>query len=356
MLPPRWALKVSIDSNTSAKRPESLRSPMALHVKKPPSMGSFSIAAALVLASLPVDRVDARHSFDTVTVGAHGILTTFEASTSTGWQLAAEVEQQVSTLTERGLDGVLLERRLADPSFSANTRRDQLTRQVRLAAENHGRAFHVAWDVRGLSDADWAARVKEDLASVRVFESPAYVRDGGRPVVLLRGLGASDAPGTVAETMDLIDWLKDRGCSVVAAVPSGWSTGEGTRPNFLSAFARVDAVQVEAGTIDEAVRADVAFAAQLGLAYQLVLDAPAPTETPDGPSTASAQRFWSQAVVALHAGVPVLIAGLPAPSSTEPGNTLLLAAAAAHMLHTREVAPLPALLATAAPLDATESR
>lgn len=307
-------------------------------------MGSLSIAVALVLASLPQE-------LDPVTVGAHGVLTTLEASSTTGWQLAAEVEQQVITLSERGLDGVLLERHLADPSFSANTRRDELTRQVRLSAEAHARRFHVAWDVRGLSDADWTMRVKEDLASLRVFESPAYVREAGRPVVLLRGLGASDAPGTVAETMDLIDWLKDRGFSVVAAVPSGWATGEGTRPNFLSAFARVDAVQVDAGTIDDAVRADLAFATQLGLAYQLVLDAP--TNAPDAPA---AERFWSQAVVALHAGVPVVIAGLPATNGTEPANTVILASAAARMLQRREVAPLPALLATAAPLDVPETR
>ena len=305
-------------------------------------MGSLSITVALVLASLPQE-------LDPVTVGAHGVLSTLEASSTTGWQLAAEVEQQVSTLAERGLDGVLLERRLADPSFSASTRRDELTRQVRLSSETHARRFHVAWDVRGLADADWAARVKEDLSSLRVFESPAYVREAGRPVVLLRGLGASDAPGTVAETMDLIDWLKDRGFSVVAAVPSGWATGEGTRPNFLSAFARVDAVQVEAGTIDDAVRADLAFATQLGLAYQLVLDAPT-----DAPT--NAERFWSQAVVALHAGVPVVIAGLPATNGTEPANTVILASAAARMLQRREVAPLPALLATAALLDVPESR
>ena len=307
-------------------------------------MGSLSITVALVLASLPQE-------LDPVTVGAHGVLTTLEASTTTGWQLAAEVEQQVSTLAERGLDGVLLERRLADPSFSASTRRDELTHQVRRSAETHARLFHVAWDVRGLADADWATRVKEDLGALRVFESPAYVRENGRPVVLLRGLGASDAPGTVAETMDLIDWLKDRGFSVVATVPSGWATGEGTRPNFLSAFARVDAVQVEAGTIDDAVRADLAFATQLGLAYQLVLDAP--TNAPDAPA---AERFWSQAVVALHAGVPVVIAGLPATNGTEPANTVLLTSAAARMLQRREAAPLPALLATAAPLDVPESR
>lgn len=312
-------------------------------------MGSLSITVVLVLASLP-------QALDPITVGAHGVLTTLEASSTTGWQLAAEVEQQVSTLAERGLDGVLLERRLADPSFSASARRDELTRQVRRSAETHARLFHVAWDVRGLSDADWAARVKEDLASVHVFESPAYVRESGRPVVLLRGLGASDAPGTVAETMDLIDWLKDRGFCVVAAVPSGWATGEGTRPNFLSAFARVDAVQVDAGTIDDAVRADLSFATQLGLAYQLVLDAPAPSDAPDAPSTASAERFWSQAVVALHAGVPVVIAGLPATNGTEPANTVLLTSAAARMLQRREAAPLPALLATAAPLDVPESR
>ena len=97
------------------------------------------------------------------------------------------------------------------------------------------------------------------------------------------------------------------------------------------------------------MRADLAFATQLGLAYQLVLDAPT-----DAPT--NAERFWSQAVVALHAGVPVVIAGLPATNGTEPANTVILASAAARMLQRREAAPLPALLATAALLDVPESR
>ena len=99
-------------------------------------------------------------------------------------------------------------------------------------------------------------------------------------MVVLRGLGFPDRPGTVAETMDVIDWFKAQGCYVVGGVPAGWRTGADTKPNFLSAFLRLDAIQpwsegaavtVSAG----AASADRAYAAELGIAYQQLAPIPA---------------------------------------------------------------------------------
>lgn len=226
----------------------------------------LTASLSLVLAGLPMERVDAHGFLGKLTVG----LAADDAS---------PIDARLAWLEERGLDGVGFERRLSEVESLKTL---EQARQVRVAAEAHGRVFHVVYDVRGAEQARWAALLRWDWEHVvdgqlRATSSEAWVREDGRPVVALRGLGAVDGPGTVAETMDLIDWLKDRGCYVVAIVPAGWRTGQGTRPNFLSAFARVDAVQVEAGAGDT-VHADAELATQLGLALQLAvpMDAPVP--------------------------------------------------------------------------------
>lgn len=196
---------------------------------------------------------------------------------------ASEPSALVSQLDSLGhrVDGVGLERVVNDVGDGATRERaNDVLRALRTDSEGQGRSFHVAWDVRGAEVERWAALVRWDWANVidgqlRLTASGSYLREEGRPVVVLRGLGAVDAPGTVAETMDLIDWLKDRGCYVVARVPAGWRQGA-TRPHFLSAFARVDAVQVEATSgplAEDVLREDSALAVQLGLGLQLALDA-----------------------------------------------------------------------------------
>lgn len=189
-------------------------------------------------------------------------------------QRVVELGGEEANLTERvssmNADVVGLERKLNEVVDSE--RSNERTRQVRSAAETNDRLFHLAYDVRGADASTWAALLRWDWEHVvegrlGATNSAAWVRESGRPVVALRGLGAVDGPGTVAETMDLVDWLKDRGCYVVAIVPAGWRTGAGLRPNFLSAFARVDAVQV---TNSESLREDVELATQLGLAVQVI--------------------------------------------------------------------------------------
>ncbi len=193
-----------------------------------------------------------------------------------------EVEAQFAALVHSGFDGVGLQRlvaQTADP-FS-RSRADDVTASVRGAAEQTGRVFYVEYELAGARAGDWAELIRRDWSELkRVTGSPAYAHQDGRPVVVLRGVGFTDRPGTVAETMDVIDWFKDQGCYVVGGVPAGWRTGAGTKPNFLSAFLRLDAIQpwsdgaqvtVSAG----AASADRAYAAELGIAYQQLATLPA---------------------------------------------------------------------------------
>lgn len=193
-----------------------------------------------------------------------------------------EVEAQFQALAQSGFDGVGLQRlvaQTADP-FS-RSRADDVTASVRATAEQNAKVFYVEYELAGAGAGDWAELIRRDWSELeRVTDSPAYAHQDGRPVVVLRGVGVMNRPGTVAETMDVIDWLKAQGCYVVGGVPAGWRTGEATRPNFLSAFLRLDAIQpwsdgaavtVSAG----AASADRAYAAQLGIAYQQLAPIPA---------------------------------------------------------------------------------
>lgn len=151
------------------------------------------------------------------------------------------------------------------PRAVASTRGDLL--QARATAERDGTTFFIQYDTLGAAQDTWAEQLEQDWREVmHVTQSPAYAREHGRPVVVLDGFGFADRPGTVAQAMDVVDWLKAQGCLVVGRVPRGWRTGEGTSPNFLAAFLRLDAVLVSGATNAEAL-ADAAWATERGVAY-----------------------------------------------------------------------------------------
>lgn len=146
------------------------------------------------------------------------------------------------------------------------SRGDELER-ARAAAERDGSTFFVAYDPAGAPAASWAEQLRRTWRDdAKALQSPAWARENGRAVVVLEGLGEPDRPGTVAEAMDLVDWLKAEGCYVVGRVPRGWRTGVGTSPNFLAVFLRLDAVapadQAQAEALD-----DAAWARERGVAY-----------------------------------------------------------------------------------------
>jgi hypothetical protein len=59
----------------------------------------------------------------------------------------------------------------------------------------------------------------------KLTSSPAYAKVGNKPVVQVWGPGFTDnRPGTAAETIALIDFLKSRGCYVIGGTPTYWRT------------------------------------------------------------------------------------------------------------------------------------
>src|SRR5262249_47553380 len=127
--------------------------------------------------------------------------------------------------------------------------RNTVTQHVRAAAEKHGRIFYIEYDISGASEATLVDDLARDwdetlIGALGVTQSPQYVRQDGRPVVMLWGLGFADHPGTVQQAKDAIAFFHDRGCFVGVGVPYEWRTGtNGAKPGFVDAYAKADLIQ-----------------------------------------------------------------------------------------------------------------
>ena len=139
-------------------------------------------------------------------------------------------------MREHGIDAAFLQRfsapMVADTPRAQMHRRaaDNVLRHVQAGAEKHGRGFAVMYDLsgmpRGAMDAvqrDWRRLVTE----LKVRASPAYQHHGGKPVVIVWGVGFNDNRAyTLDECAALLRFLKDDpvcgGNTVMIGIPSFW--------------------------------------------------------------------------------------------------------------------------------------
>ena len=150
---------------------------------------------------------------------------------------AKTVARHFAWMKQAGIDGVALQRFLSevqDPRFFAA--RNQVTRNVQAGAEAEGRVFAIEYDVSGVDEAHLVAWLEADwkylVDTLKVTASPRYLKDGGKPVLYLWGLGFSDRPGTPADAATLIDWLTTSAdpryrVTLVGGVPAHWRTLDG---------------------------------------------------------------------------------------------------------------------------------
>lgn len=133
-------------------------------------------------------------------------------------------------MREYGIDGAFLQR-FANGLKSETGRRhkDNVLSNVREAAAETGRSYAVMYDLSGLP-AGGCAIVRDDWSRLRhehrVTEDTAYQRHNGKPVVAVWGIGFNDRNKpreySLAECRELIEFLKDDGCTVMLGVPTGW--------------------------------------------------------------------------------------------------------------------------------------
>lgn len=125
-----------------------------------------------------------------------------------------------------GLDGVALQRftrRAQDkdanmvlpeepvPHASRPTL-DQVARHVRAAAEKTGRVFFIMYDISRHNPTTFVQTLESDWAymvdTLKITESPRYLRHKGRPLVCIWGFGVADRPGTPEQAREVIAYFK----------------------------------------------------------------------------------------------------------------------------------------------------
>lgn len=126
-----------------------------------------------------------------------------------------------------GIDGAFVQRFANGLRNEAMRRhKDTVLAHAREGANRSGRAYAVMYDLSGLRRGR-VATVREDWrrlrSTMRITDDPAYLHHDGRPVVAVWGIGFNDHRRySVAECGDLIEWLKEDGCTVMLGVPTGW--------------------------------------------------------------------------------------------------------------------------------------
>jgi hypothetical protein len=150
-----------------------------------------------------------------------------------------------------GIDGVLLQR-FINSIPGQRKEGDVVLKNVRAAAEDHGRVFAIEYDLSGAHldtvlpqlQADW-----EYMGDSGILDSKAYLRLGTRPVVSLWGLGFGDSHhvGDPQLALRIIQWFQQQQHAIViGGTPSGWGSlsGDSSKdPEWAKVYAALDIVQ-----------------------------------------------------------------------------------------------------------------
>ncbi|MFF2525342.1 glycoside hydrolase family 71/99-like protein [Streptomyces liangshanensis] len=162
----------------------------------------------------------------------------------------AVVDQHFKWMQQYGIDGAALQRfggEVADTTRPNFRQRNDIQSKARDAAQKYGRGFYIEYDISGLTDANLVSTLQNDwtntiTGSLGLTNSPAYAREGGKPVVELWGLGVSNRAGTAQSCLALVNWFKSKGCYVIGGVPRGWRTDSNAKPGFAPVYAALNMV------------------------------------------------------------------------------------------------------------------
>jgi len=158
------------------------------------------------------------------------------------------VNLHFSWMKTNNIDGVGLQRfgnELSDPGLKSF--RDNITTEVKDAAEANGRLFYIMYDVTGMGSTfvqdienDWTNTM---VNSMNITASRMYARQNGKPVVSLWGVGFLDRPGTASDWTSLITWFKNQGVYVIGGTPRDWRTGTGdSKSGFLGVYSSLNMI------------------------------------------------------------------------------------------------------------------
>ena len=139
----------------------------------------------------------------------------------------ATVLRHFRWMRDYGIDGVLVQRFIVDVQNPPGLRHNNaVLKHCQEGAKQSGRALAVMYDLSGLGTnrisqvmADWRMLRTEQ----RVTDDAAYLRHRGKPLVAVWGIGFNDhRQYSLAECRQLVEFLKQDGCTVMLGVPTYW--------------------------------------------------------------------------------------------------------------------------------------
>jgi hypothetical protein len=142
------------------------------------------------------------------------------------------IDKHFQWMREYGIDGAAVQRFIGHIGSAIVVSPNSVSLKIKEAAEANGRIFYICYDIssKGM-EATWDEVIKFDWVynveqNNKLTSSPAYAKVGDKPVVQLWGPGfaGDNRPGTAAETIALIRFLKSRGCYVIGGTPTYWRT------------------------------------------------------------------------------------------------------------------------------------
>ena len=157
------------------------------------------------------------------------------------------VDLHFQWMKDYGMDGVLLQRFISDvinPGKGLD-HFNTILAQADAAAAKHGRTYAIMYDMSGAAstwdtdiDADFVSHVKNYTSSER------YLKEQGRPVVCIFGLGLVDhAQATVASSLRFVRSMQANGFYVIGSGPYYWREGtHDALPGYSGVFTAFDAI------------------------------------------------------------------------------------------------------------------
>ncbi|KAI0078516.1 hypothetical protein K474DRAFT_1660324 [Panus rudis PR-1116 ss-1] len=161
------------------------------------------------------------------------------------------VKRHFHWMALHGVDGAFLQRFVGQCDLERGNEgvrnlRDEVGDRVREAAEQEGRVFAIMYDVAGV-DPDRVQRIIEQdwlhlIHERDILDSPSYLREKGKPVVAIWGLGFSHAKHDPAVARAITSFIRDNtpgGAYIVAGTPAHWRTSEhdaDPNPEFVNVW------------------------------------------------------------------------------------------------------------------------
>ena len=143
-------------------------------------------------------------------------------------------------MSNYNVHGIYLQRFLTSvetqgsPLFKAKNK--VLDNVIKSAAE-YNRKYAVMYDMSGVTDATMYAKIVADweylVNTYDILNKPEYVKQNGKPVVAIWGIGFKDRSLTTATSQAIIDYFKTNAAPkyrayVMGGVPEGWRTLSGS--------------------------------------------------------------------------------------------------------------------------------